>query len=72
MNTIGVGPPNFMTWSEHPGNKNEEALRYICEPERQCLKVCGAGEMAEWGQALATQPDDLSLIPGPHKVEGKN
>lgn len=31
-----------------------------------------AGEMTEWVKALASKPEDLSLIPGSHMVEGEN
>lgn len=29
-------------------------------------------EMAQWAQALATNSDNLSSIPGTHMIEGKN
>lgn len=31
-----------------------------------------AGEGTEWAKALASKPEDLSLIPGSHVVEGEN
>lgn len=39
-----------------------------------CFKICspGAGKIAYWVKAPATKINDLSLIPGTHKAEGKN
>lgn len=35
------------------------------------MKYVGAGEMAHQVKALAAKPDDLSVIPETHKVEGE-
>lgn len=32
----------------------------------------GADEVAQWAKALATEPNDLSLIPRTYMVEGIN
>lgn len=38
------------------------------------FKIClpGAGKITWWVKSPATMIDDLSLIPGTHKEEGKN
>lgn len=47
-------------------------MTYLLSLLCTCENAVWASKLVEWGTALATKPDDLSLVPGAHVVEEEN
>lgn len=63
--TEGAGPTNA------EGNRENEDLSW--EPRRYTRKCARSlVEIAPWVKVLASEPDDLSLVPGPYIIDGEN
>jgi hypothetical protein len=54
-------------WKQKLKDSNNNNTRQIPLVFKQINR---AGKRAQWGEVLETKPADLSLIPGPHLVEG--
>lgn len=59
---------------EFKGHINRLYPQRIVKSSQRADKIMpvGEGEMAQGVNALATQPDNLSVIPESHMVEGEN